>query len=148
MKGMTVPYIWLIIPGVIKKRPIMEPAKAPESTDRAIKLIILTFRLPKQVLYPTILVVKSKRTLAARKAKNCMAVGRRMKLIIVAMRPTAVAAPNFLVHHTAMMRQVKPIRSQTKGRWVTVQKMGEIIELSTPHRAADIEIATISRLVK
>ena len=132
----------------MKKGLIMEPAKVPERTDRAIKLIVLSFRFPKQVLYPTLLVVKSKRTLAARNPRNCVAVGRRMKLINVAIRPTAVAAPNFLVHHTAIMRQVKPIKSQTKGRWVTAQKMGETIELSTPHRAAHIEIATMSRLVK
>lgn len=144
----TVPYTLVIMLGVMKKLPIITPATAPEIVDRATKLTLLDLGLLKHVLYPTILVVISKRTLATVNAMKWRAVGRRTRLITVAMTPTAVAVPSFLVHHTAMMRQVKPIRSQAKGRWVIVQKTGEIVTLRTPHRAAHMEIATMSRLLK
>ena len=71
-----------------------------------------------------------------------------MKLIIVAMNPTIVVAPNFLVHHTAIVNSEKPIMSHRKGRPVIRKKIGEKIGLSTPHRAAHMDIAAISRLVK
>ena len=66
----------------------------------------------------------------------------------VAIKPTDVAVPAFFVHQTDIMRQVKPSRSQAKGRWVIVKKTGEIVTLRTPHRAAHIAIATISLLLK
>ncbi len=126
----------------------MEPARAPERTERATKLIHLDFDLLKQAEYPTILVVMSKRTLATVKPTKWVAAGRRIKLITVDMRPTAVAVPSFLAHHTAMMRQVKPIKSQAKGRCVIAKRTGETVTLRTAHKVAHMEIATMSLLLK
>jgi hypothetical protein len=39
-----------------------------------------------------------------------------MKLMTVAIIPTAVAVPNFRVHHTTRISDVKPIRSHKKGK--------------------------------
>lgn len=69
-------------------------------------------------------------------------------MIIVAMTPTKVAVPGFLVHHVANIRQAKPIMSQKNGRWVIFQSIGEMMTLRIDHIAALIEIAAISRLVK
>jgi hypothetical protein len=56
---------------------------------------------------------------AAKKPKNCRAVGRISKLIISAMKPTNEAAPIFFVHQTTSIKAEKPMRSQAKGKWNT-----------------------------
>jgi len=54
--------------------------------------------------------------------------------MIVAIIPTMVAEPSFFVHQTAMIKAVKPIKSQRKGKPNMLKKIGENIELSTPQR--------------
>lgn len=69
-------------------------------------------------------------------------------LIISAMRPTNVAVPSFPVHHVASIKAEKPIRSQAMGRWNIRKKTGDIVTLSTPHKAAKITIPARSRVWK
>jgi len=85
---------------------------------------------------------------AAVKPKKCTASGLNMKFITVAMKPTNVAVPSFLTHHTANISAAKPIRSQRKGKWNSLKKTGDIIAFRTPHRAAKIVIPVRSRVPK
>ena len=71
-----------------------------------------------------------------------------MKFIPEATRPITITTPNFLVHQTATDKRLKPIESQRKGNPVAWKKIGEKIELSTPHNAAIIAIAAIFWLLK
>ena len=66
-----------------------------------------------------------------------------MKLIPLATIPITMAVPNFLVHQTATAKTLKPMASQRKGSPVAWKKIGEKIELSTPHNAALIDIAAM-----
>jgi hypothetical protein len=99
-----------------KTNPIIEPATAAEKTEIKTKLTVPVRALPKQFLYPKSRVSTSKTKLAAVKPKKKKASGLNKKLITVAMMPTAVAVPNFRVHHTARISDAKPIRSHKKGR--------------------------------
>ena len=71
-----------------------------------------------------------------------------MKFTTVAISPTTVAAPNFLVHHTVRVRTAKPIMSQRIGNPNTRNTMGAKIEFRTPQRAANVAIAAASRLLR
>jgi len=101
----------------IKNNPIIEPATAADKTEIKTKLTVPIKALSKQFLYPQSRVSTSKTKLAAVKPKKKTESGRvgNEKLITVAMRPTTVAVPNFLVHHTAKISDEKPIRSHKKG---------------------------------
>ena len=90
----------------------------------------------------------SKTILAAVKPKKWVAPGLSIKVIIVAIIPVAVTAPNFLIHHKASISEMMPSMSQKNGIWVALQKIGAMYALSTLHRAAHIAIAAMSRLVK
>ena len=70
-----------------------------------------------------------------------------MKLMIVAMSPTIIVAPSFLVHQTVIESTVKPIRSHSKGSPVIWKTIGENIAFSTPHSAADKAIIAISMVL-
>jgi len=100
----------------IKNNPMIEPAKAAEKTDIKTKLTVPVKALSKQFLYPKSRASTSKTKLATVKPKKKKASGLNKKFITVAIRPTAVAVPNFLVHHTAIISDAKPIRSHKKGR--------------------------------
>lgn len=95
---------------------MIKPATAAEKTEIKIKLTVPTKALSKQFLYPKNLVNASKTKLVAVKPRKKKASGLNRKLMTVAMMPTAVAVPNFLVHHTATISDAKPIVSQRKGR--------------------------------
>jgi hypothetical protein len=99
----------------IKNNPIIEPATAAEKTEIKTKLTVPTMALSKQFLYPKSRVSTSKTKLAAVKPKKKEASGLK-KVIMVTMMPTMVAVPNFRVHQTARISDVKPIRSHKKGR--------------------------------
>jgi len=99
-----------------KNNPIMEPAKAAEKTEIKTKLTVPVKALSKQFLYPKSRVNTSKTKLAAVNPKKKKASGLNTKFITVAMRPTAVAVPNFRVHHTARINEANPMRSHKKGR--------------------------------
>lgn len=100
----------------MKNNPIIEPAKAAEKTEIRTKLTVPVKALSKQFLYPKSLVRTSKTKLATVKPKKKKASGLNKKFITVAMMPTAVAVPNFRVHHTARISEAKPMRSHKKGR--------------------------------
>jgi hypothetical protein len=100
----------------IKNNPIIEPATAAEKTEIKTKLIVPVTGFSKQFLYPISLVSTSKTKLAAVKPKKKKASGLNMKFITVAIKPTAVAVPNFRVTHTAKISEAKPIKSQRKGK--------------------------------
>jgi len=87
-------------------------------------------------------------TLAAVKPRKWMAPGLRTKLRAVAATPIRVAAPGLRVHHTVRMRRDVPIMSQRMGRLVSSQKMGATVQLRIAQRAAQSEIAAMSRLLK
>jgi len=99
-----------------KIHPIIEPATAAEKTEIKTKPTVPVKALSKQFLYPKSLVNTSKTKLAAVKPKKKKASGLNKKFITVAMRPTIVAVPNFRVHQTAKISDVKPIMSHKKGR--------------------------------
>ncbi len=90
----------------------------------------------------------SKTTLAAVKPKKWVALGLSIMVMIVAVIPVMVTAPNFLIHHKASISEMIPSMSQKNGMWVALQKIGAIYAPSTLHRAAHMAIAAISRLVK
>jgi len=90
----------------------------------------------------------SKTTLAVVNPKKWVALGLSIKVMIVAVIPVTVTAPNFLIHHKASISDIIPNMSQKNGMWVVLQKIGAIYAPSTLHRAAHMAIAAISRLVK
>ena len=100
---------------VIKNSPIIEPATAAEKMEIKTKLTVPIAGLSKQFLYPKSLVSTSKTKLATVKPKKKKASGLNMKLITVAIKPTAVAVPNFRVTHTAKISEAKPIKSHRNG---------------------------------
>ena len=86
--------------------------------------------------------------LAAVKPKKKMPPGLRMKFMMVAMSPMAVTAPSFLIHHAANVKTVKPMRSHRIGKPVRLKITGEKMALSTPHRAAPMAMAAMSRVFR
>ena len=102
----------------MKNDPMIEPATAADKTEIKTKLTVPVKAFSKRFLYPTSRASASKTKLATVKPKKNTESGRvgNEKLITVAMSPTAVAVPNFLVHHTARVRDEKPIRSHRKGK--------------------------------
>jgi len=77
-----------------------------------------------------------------------VALGLSIIIIMVAVIPVTVTAPNFLIHHKASVSEITPNISQKNGILVVLQKIGAMYALSTLHRAAHMAIAAISRLVK
>jgi len=59
-----------------------------------------------------------------------------------------MAAPNFLVHQTTNVNDMKASKSQRKGIRVSCQKIGEINTFRIPHSAAQTATAAKSRVVK
>ncbi len=100
----------------IKNNPMIEPATAADKTENKTKLTVPIKALSKQFLYPRSRVSTSKTKLAIVNPRKKKASGLNMKFMTVAIRPTAVAVPNFRVHHTARIREAKPIRSHRKGK--------------------------------
>lgn len=90
----------------------------------------------------------SKTTLAVVNPKKWVAEGLSIKVMIVAVIPVMVTAPNFLIHHKAIISEMMPSMSQKNGMLVALQKIGAIYAPSTLHRAAHMAIAATSRLVK
>jgi hypothetical protein len=132
----------------IKRIPIMVPATAVEIADTTSRLIILNIGFSRQLLYPISLAKTSKTMLAVVKPKKWMAEGLSAKVMIVAIMPVRVTAPNFLTCHNTKINEMTPSVSHKKGRWVALQKMGVIYALKTLHRAADNAIEAMSRLVR
>ena len=91
---------------------------------------------------------KSKTKLAAAKPRKWIPPGFRTKLMPVATNPITVIAPNFLVHHTAIIRTVKPIKSQRKGKPVARKNNGAKKVFNTPQSAAHTDMAATSRQLK
>ena len=100
------------------------------------------------LLYPKIATVKSKKMLAAVNPKKWYGFATSAKLMRVAIAPIMVMAPIFLIHHAASISTEKPTISQKNGRWDMLKKMGAKMEFNTPHKAAHIDIAAISRVLK
>jgi hypothetical protein len=71
-----------------------------------------------------------------------------MKFITVAISPTAVTAPNFLIHQTVSARIANPIISHNIGTPNILKTIGAKIEFKTPHRAANMAIAATARVLK
>lgn len=116
----------------MKKTPMIKPAMAAENTASAKRTTEPASLFPNKRLYPVRDAVTSKSMEAAVKPRKWTASGRNMKFIIVAMKPTNVAVPFFLTHHTASIWATNPIRSQRKGRWKSLKKMGDIVAFRTP----------------
>jgi hypothetical protein len=72
----------------------------------------------------------------------------KAKLIGVAMSPTIVTAPGFLIHQAASMSKANPIVSQRNGMPVAAKNMGANSAFSTPQRAPQIAIAATSRVLR
>ena len=87
---------------------------------------------------------KSKMTLAAVNPRKMTPAGLIMKLMIVAVSPTIVAEPSFLVHQTVRASAQKPMISHRKGNPEIWKKRGEIVELRIPHRLAESDITAMS----
>jgi len=133
----------------MKNIPIMRPATAAEKTDDATATVIVDFCVAKVFLYPASLEVMSYTMLAAVKPKKKSTVaGFMTKVTPVAMRPTVVSAPGFLIHQAVTVRIVNPMRSQRIGNPVRLKTIGENTELSTPQRAAPMAMAATSRVLK
>ncbi len=132
----------------MKNVPMMKPATAAESVE-IVTILTMVFTVFLNALsYLTSHEVASKTTLAAVKPKKTAAAGLNMKLMTVAMRPTAVVDPSFLVHHTVSARTEKPIISHRIGRPNIWKKIGLKIEFNTPQSEAQIAIAAMSRVSK
>lgn len=110
--------------GFMKILPIITPAVVVETKDTKSKVIMLNTCLSRLFLYPTSLVRMSKTMLAAVKPKNCVEYGLSAKVMIVAIIPVMVTAPNFLTHHKTRMNAKTPKVSQKNGRCVAFQKIG------------------------
>jgi len=132
----------------MKNEPMMNPATAAETTEAATATAIVDFGLAKVFSYPASFEVASKTMLAAVKPKKIIAAGFIAKFTVVAMRPTAVKAPSFLIHQAVTVRMVNPMRSHRMGKPVRLKTMGEKTELSTPQRAAPMAMAATSLLLK
>jgi hypothetical protein len=132
----------------MKNVPIMAPATAADRVEIGTMLIMVYDVFLNALLYLTSHDAASKTMLAAVKPKKWMAPGLNVKLITVAISPTIVVDPSFLVHQTVSVNAAKPIRSQKKGRPNMVKKIGEKIEFNTPHKAAQNAIAATSLLLK
>ena len=101
--------------GSIRKAPIIRPARAAEKIDimkreSEPKSLFLNMRL-----YPLKKMITSNATETAKKPKKWGDVGLKNILIINATKPTNVAVPGFLTHHTATIKMENPIMSQRKG---------------------------------
>jgi len=132
----------------MKNEAIRKPARVAERSEIAVRLTAVIIGFPNNFLYPIVQVSKSNTTLAAVKARKWIPPGLRLKLITVAMRPTTVAAPGLRIHQTVRINVKNPIRSHRKGMPVIAKKIGEKMAFSTPHRAAQSDIAAKSRLLK
>jgi len=64
------------------------------------------------------------------------------------MSPTIVADPSFLVHQTVRARAQKPIISHRNGNPEIWKKIGEMVELRTPHKLAESDITAMSWVFK
>ena len=100
------------------------------------------------LLNPTREMVKSKNMLATVNPRKWYGFATSAKLIRVAIAPIMVIAPNFFIHHAASISTENPTISQKNGRWVTLKKSGAKMEFITPHKAAHIAIAAMSRVLK
>ena len=134
--------------GSMKTNPMIAPATAIETMEMVNKLIMLDTVFSKQFRYPTSLAKMSKTTLATVKAKKCVATGLSERVKNVAMTPVMVTAPNFLAHHKARINAAVPIISHRNGMWVSFQKIGARVMLSTAHKEAHILTAATSRASK
>ena len=83
----------------------------------------------------------SKTKQAAVKPRKWKALGLRTKFRAVATRPMREGAPRLLVHHNVSMRRDVASMSHRMGRWVSLQKMGDINQFMTAQRAAERDTA-------
>jgi hypothetical protein len=81
-------------------------------------------------------------------AKKWVATGLSARVKMVAIIPVMVIAPNFLAHHKLRISEIAPIMSHRKGIWVSSQKIGAIVILSTAQRVAHIAMTATSRVLK
>jgi hypothetical protein len=68
-----------------------------------------------------------------------------MKFMPVAIVPIAASAPCLCIDQAAIVSIANPMKSQRMGNPVRLKTIGEKIELSTPHKAAPLAMAAISR---
>ena len=125
----------------------MKPATEADSTETKNNEIAVIDVFPKQTLYLASHATMSNTMLAAVKPKKKTPPGLNMKLMAVAIIPTIVAAPSFLIHQTVTERTAKPIMSQRIGNPNMLNTIGEKIEFNTPQRAESKATAAISRLL-
>jgi hypothetical protein len=92
----------------MKKTPMIKPAKAAENTERAKRTTEPASVFSNKRLYPVGDVMTSNSVEAAVKPRKWTASDRTMKFTIVAMKPTNVAVPLFLTHHTASIWAADP----------------------------------------
>ena len=71
-----------------------------------------------------------------------------MKFIIVAISPTAVTAPTFLIHQTVRASVANPIMSHRIGSPNIRNTIGEKMEFKTPQRPANKATLAMSRVLK
>jgi hypothetical protein len=71
-----------------------------------------------------------------------------MKFTTVAIIPTAVAAPNFLIHQTVTESVAKPTISHKMGNPDIRNTIGANIEFNMPQRPENIAMAATARLSK
>lgn len=102
----------------------MVPAVAVETKDAKSKLITLSFGFSRLFLYPISFVRTSKIMLAAVKPRNCVEYGLSVRVMIVAIIPVIITAPNFLTHHNTSINAKMPRVSQRNGKCVALQKIG------------------------
>ena len=127
---------------------MIKPAIAAEITESTKRIIDAKSFLLNNCLYPVEDIITSNNIEVDVKPKKWMAFGLNIKFIMVAMKPTNVAVPSFLTHHTASIRAAKPIRSQRNGKWNNWKKTGDIVTFRTPQRAPKIVMPVRSRLLK
>jgi len=147
-KNVTPPNIAVRNFGLMKIVPIIMPATPVETADAEIRIPTDKICFSKQFSYPINLVNKSKTMLAVVKPKKWVAPGFNAKVIIVAIIPVKITAPNFLTRHKTRIKEIIPNMSHKNGICVALQKIGAMYALNTLHKAADNAIVAMSKLVK
>ena len=147
-KTNTPPNIFERKPGFMKKLPMMRPAIVVDTTDSIMRDVEPFKPLSRMFPYPMRCDARSKKTQATVNPMKWNAPGLKMKLRRVAISPMVAPAPGLRVHHKVTIRTVMPIMSHKMGRWVSCQKIGATIQLTTAQRAAEREMAARSRLSK
>jgi len=132
----------------MKKLPIINPAIAAEPIEISSRQVMEASVFLNIRLGPRELEAMSKTMLAAVKPRNWIPPGFNIKLISVAIKPTVVTAPNFLISQNVRLSDAKPIMSHRIGRPINRNTIGANNPFRIPQSAENSETIANSRLLK